>query len=142
MNCLAFIKQHYYISKKVGIDDKWFSKPLSRETLDLENSLFKLTMKNQTSKAMVEPKDKIQWLNCDVNLPQIELKLEVVILKHTCNCHMLPDPYHNCLLEAKKFYSYTFVEPTLIHIDAQAGATKDLYNFNILCLIYNYALAI
>jgi len=57
VNCLAFIKQHYYISKKVDIDDKWFLKPLSRETLDLENFLFKLTMKNQTSKAMVEPKD-------------------------------------------------------------------------------------
>jgi hypothetical protein len=35
VNHLAFIKQHYCISKKIDIDGKWFSKPLSRETLDL-----------------------------------------------------------------------------------------------------------
>jgi len=35
VNHLAFIKQHYCISKKVGIDDKGFSEPLSRETLGL-----------------------------------------------------------------------------------------------------------
>jgi hypothetical protein len=49
---LALIKWHYYIFKKVDIDDKWVSESFSGETLDLHNSLFKLTMKNQGFKVV------------------------------------------------------------------------------------------
>jgi hypothetical protein len=55
---MGLIKHHYCISKKVGIDGKWFSKSFSREILDLQSFLFKLTMKNLTSKVMVEFKDE------------------------------------------------------------------------------------
>ncbi len=53
MNHMGLIKHHYCISKKVGIDGKWFSKSFSRDILDLQSFLSKLTMKNLTSKVMV-----------------------------------------------------------------------------------------
>jgi hypothetical protein len=55
---LSIIKRHYYISQKLGVDRRWVSKALSKEILDLQTSLFKLTMKSQASKAMVEPRDE------------------------------------------------------------------------------------
>jgi len=52
VNHLALIKWYYYIFKKVDIDNKWVSESSSGETLDLHNSLFKLTMKNQGFKVV------------------------------------------------------------------------------------------
>jgi hypothetical protein len=54
---LALIKQHYCISKKVGIDGKWVSKHF-RGHIGLHNYSFMLTMKYQAFKIMVEPKDE------------------------------------------------------------------------------------
>jgi hypothetical protein len=48
------IKHHYYTPKKVCIDGKWVSKPLSMDVLDLPRFFFKLTVKNQVAKAMAE----------------------------------------------------------------------------------------
>jgi hypothetical protein len=58
MDHFASIKYHYCITKKVGTNGKWVSEPLSRDVLDLHNFLFKLTMKNQATKAMVELRDE------------------------------------------------------------------------------------
>lgn len=52
VNHLALINWYYYIFKKVDIDDEWVSESFSGETLDLHNSLFKLTMKNQGFKVV------------------------------------------------------------------------------------------
>jgi hypothetical protein len=54
----TLIKDHYCIAKKVGTNGKWVSEPLSRDVLDLHSFLFKLTMKNQATKAMVELRDE------------------------------------------------------------------------------------
>ncbi len=58
MNHLSLIKSHYCISQKLGVNGKWVFEALIRKILDLQNSLLKLTMKGQLSKAMIKPKDK------------------------------------------------------------------------------------
>jgi hypothetical protein len=57
-NYLSLIKQHYYTPKKIGASINWVSKSLLRVILDLQTFFFKLTMKNQASKAMAKPKMK------------------------------------------------------------------------------------
>jgi len=58
VNHLSLIKQHYYISQKPSVESKWVFNAFSREILDLQTSFFKLTMKNQASKAMAEFRDE------------------------------------------------------------------------------------
>jgi len=54
----ALIKQHCCTTKKVGTNGKWVLEPFSGDVLDLHSFLFKLTMKNQATKAMVELRDE------------------------------------------------------------------------------------
>jgi hypothetical protein len=35
----------------------------------------------------------------------------------------------------------TCVESTLVHIDVQVGAASNMYNFKMICLIYNFIVA-
>jgi len=58
VNHLSLIKQHYYISQNLGVDNNWVFEAIPSEILDLQISLFKLTMKSHVSKAMVERKDE------------------------------------------------------------------------------------
>jgi hypothetical protein len=53
---LNMIEQHYCTPKQLDASNSWVYESLSRETLDLQSSLFKMTMKTQSSKAMEEPK--------------------------------------------------------------------------------------
>jgi hypothetical protein len=52
------IKQHYCTPKQLDAFGSWVYESLSRETLDLQSSLFKMTIKTQASKAMEEFKDE------------------------------------------------------------------------------------
>ncbi len=49
---LSLIKRHYCITQKLGVNGIWVSKAFSRQILDLQTSIFKLTMKRHVSKAM------------------------------------------------------------------------------------------
>lgn len=55
---LSVIKQHYYTPKQLDASNSWVYESLSRDTLDIQSSLFKMTMKTQASKVMEKPKDK------------------------------------------------------------------------------------
>jgi hypothetical protein len=77
---MGLIEHHYCISKKVGIDGKRVFKSFSREILDLQSFLFKLTMKNLTSKVMAEFKDESPMIKLWHQLATISL-LVVVLFK-------------------------------------------------------------
>ncbi len=50
------IEQHYCTPKHIDAFNPWVYESFSRGTLDLQSSLFKMTMKTQASKAMEELK--------------------------------------------------------------------------------------
>ncbi len=58
MDHLSLIKRKYYISQKLGVENKWVFKALSKEILDLQTFFFKLTMNNLASKVMAKPRNE------------------------------------------------------------------------------------
>ncbi len=147
MDHLSLIKQHYYISQKLGIDNKWVFEALSKEILDLQTSLFKLTTKSQASKAMAKPRDENPMTKL-----QHQLATNNLLVHHFSKFMQLAELADVRVIsnvdDEKTFSTLTFMKPKLrnqlvghldivIYMFVQDFFTKETFPFQVAIMNWN-----